>query len=233
MLRNSPLRALVLLSALNLIAPSQPPAETLTTVPRAALCVTEGAIEPLSGERMAVNVPKMRAYLNETTPQSVQAQFTYLGPTANTSSLGSGAFRTQFGFKLHAQDPCNLIYAMWRIEPESRLVVSVKSNPGQHTSAQCANRGYQNIRPVHSKPVPALHSGDTHWFRAEMNGQQLTVFVDKIPVWQGSVPAMALSFNGPVGIRSDNAHLQLELHAAKPLAGPPRPTPSCRASEEE
>ena len=50
---------------------------------------------------------------------------------------------------------------MWRIEPESKLVVSVKSNPGQHTSAECGNRGYRNIKPRRSTPVPVLHSGDT------------------------------------------------------------------------
>ena len=34
--------------------------------------------------------------------------------------------------KLRAEDACNLVYVMWRIEPQSRLVVSVKRNPGQH-----------------------------------------------------------------------------------------------------
>jgi hypothetical protein len=40
--------------------------------------------------------------------------------------------------------------------------VSVKSSPGKHTSAQCGNRGYQNIKPLRSTPVPAPSSGDTH-----------------------------------------------------------------------
>ena len=70
--------------------------------------------------------------------------------------LASGEMRRQFGLKLRAEDACNLVYAMWRIEPESKLVVSVKSNPGQHTSAQCGNRGYQNIKPLHSSPLPSL-----------------------------------------------------------------------------
>jgi len=135
----------------------------------------------------------------------------------------------QFGLKLRAQDACNLVYAMWRIAPESQLVVSVKSNPGQHTSAECANHGYQNIKPVRSKPVPTLGPGSNHWIRAQMNGAELTVFVDNSPVWEGSVPTVALGFNGPVGVRSDNARLQLELHALQPLTAPPGPTPTCRS----
>jgi hypothetical protein len=57
---------------------------------------------------------------------------------------------------LRAEDACNLVYLMWRIEPESRLVVSVKRNPGQHASAECGNRGYQNVKPRYSAPIPSL-----------------------------------------------------------------------------
>jgi hypothetical protein len=46
---------------------------------------------------------------------------------------------------------------MWRIELESKLVVSATINPGQHTSAQCGNRGYRNIKPRRGAPVPVLH----------------------------------------------------------------------------
>jgi hypothetical protein len=175
----------------------------------------------------------MRAYLNETIPQAIQAHFTYLGQTANPSRLGSGAIRTQFGFKLHAQDACNLVYAMWRIEPESQLVVSIKSNPGQHTSAQCANHGYQNIKPARSRPAPVLHPGEAHWFRAQMNGSEVTVFVDNSLVWEGPIPPVALGFNGPVGIRSDNARLQLELRAPQPQGTQSGPSPACRSGAEE
>lgn len=161
-------------------------------VPRSKLCVTEGAIEALPGDRLSVEVPKMRAYVNESInesmngsgPQAIQAHFNYLGPTEKQSKLGSGASRIQFGLKLHAEDACNLVYAMWRVEPESELVVSVKSNPGEHASSQCTNHGYRNIKPTRSKPVPALRPGDSHWIRAQMNGANLTVFVDDSPVWR-------------------------------------------------
>src|SRR5580704_5281987 len=86
-------------------------------IPRSNLCVTEGAIEELPGQKLSVTVPKMRAYVNALTPQDVEAQFTYLGSTGNEARLGSGELRRQFGLKLRAQDACNLVYAMWRIEP--------------------------------------------------------------------------------------------------------------------
>jgi hypothetical protein len=147
--------------------------------------------------------------------------------------LGSGALRRQFGLKLRAQDACNLVYAMWRIEPESKLVVSVKSNPGQHTSAECGNRGYTNIKPRLSVPLPALSAGGEHTLRAEMDGAQMRVFADGKLVWEGSVLPNALGFDGPVGMRSDNAHLEVEL-----LAGPARKAtvehaPACRAGPGE
>ena len=145
-------------------------------------------------------------------PDAIQKLKNLLG-----ARLGSGELRRQFGLKLRAQDACNLVYAMWRIEPESKLVVSVKSNPGQHTSAKCGNYGYRNIKPRHSIPVPALRSGRTHSLRAEMNGAEMMVFADNSLVWEGSVGPDALAFDGPVGIRSDNLRLQIELRAGLPL----------------
>jgi hypothetical protein len=172
----------------------------------------------------------MRAYVNAYTQPVAQVQFTYLGSTPNEVPLASGEMRRQFGLKLRAQDACNLVYAMWRIEPESKLVVSVKSNPGQHTSAECGNRGYQNIKPLHSSPLPALRSGEPHTLRAEMNGADTKVFADESLVWAGSVPADALVFEGPVGMRSDNTHLELNLQTGQPMQQPP---PGCRGPESE
>jgi hypothetical protein len=228
-MRHNLVSLLIFLSIFNPTANPQSPLD-FTPVARGQLCVTEGTIDALPGPRLSIDVPKMRAYLNEATPQAIQAHFTYLGTTPNPSRLGSGATRTQFGFKLLAQDACNLVYAMWRIEPESQLVVSIKSNPGQHTSSQCGNHGYQNIKPARSKPVPDLHPGDAHWFRAQMTGSEMTVFVENSPVWEGSIPPVAIGFNGPVGIRSDNARLQLELRAPQPSQS--GPSPACRSGAE-
>jgi hypothetical protein len=126
--------AVIFLNALSLGTEAKPPRTDLNPVSRANLCVTEGTIEQMPGGRLSVSVPKMRAYLNALTPQIAEARFTYLGSTGNEARLGSGELRRQFGLKLRAQDACNLVYAMWRMEPESKLVVSIKSNPGQHTS---------------------------------------------------------------------------------------------------
>jgi hypothetical protein len=215
-----------------LLAFSLTPSDSeLLPIPRSNLCVTEGSIDELPGQKLSVTVPKMRAYVNVFTPQNVEARFTYLGSTGNEARLGSGELRRQFGLKLRAQDACNLVYAMWRIEPESKLVVSVKSNPGQHTSGECANHGYRNIKPRHAIPVPVLRPGDTHHLRAQVNGQELKAFADNVLVWEGPVGEEALSFEGPVGIRSDNARLQLQLRA--PLPTQSQPAPACRSAESE
>src|SRR5271154_1016400 len=220
---------LIFLNALSLGAGAESPRTSLRPVSRASLCVTEGTIEQLPGERLSVSVPKMRAYVNELTPQIVEAQFIYLGSTGNEARLGSGELRRQFGLKLRAQDACNLVYAMWRIEPESKLVVSVKSNPGQHSSAECGNRGYRNIKPARSKLVPVLRPGSAHSLRAEMNGAEMKVFADNVLVWEGSVGPEAGSLEGPVGMRSDNARLQLELLAPEPRKL--QPALGCRSGE--
>jgi hypothetical protein len=195
------------------------------------LCVTEGALTALEGARLSVEAPKMRAYLNRLTRPLIEARFTYLGATAHDVPLGSGAMRRQFGLKLRAQDACNLLYVMWHIEPESKLVVSEKTNPGEHTSAQCGNRGYRNIKPASVAPLPALRPGDSHALRAELAGEQMRVFIDDSPAWAGSVGPVG--FDGPVGIRSDNARLKIELRVGSPLEGPAGQARACAASDAE
>jgi hypothetical protein len=209
------------------------PASDWFSVPHAKLCVTEGTIGQGSGNRLSVNVPKMRAFVTLRTSQEVEALFTYLGQTPGEKLLGSGEMRRQFGLKLRAEDPCNLVYAMWRIEPKSELVVSVKSNPGQHTSAACGNRGYQNIKPVRSSPVPPLRPGAAHTLRAEMNGAELRVYADNALVWEGSVGAAGGGLSGPVGIRSDNVRWELELRAGRASGAHPDYQLSCRPGAGE
>ena len=215
------------------IVPAKAPAPAWFSASRKSLCVTEGVIKEAAGNRLSVDVPKMRAYVNRWAAQAIEARFTYLGPTAGQVPLGSGEIRRQLGFKLRAQDGCNLVYAMWRFEPESRLVVSVKSNPSEHTSAECGNRGYRNIKARKSPPVPRLHPGEPHTLRAEMNGTEMAVFIDDTPVWQGNVGSEALSFDGPVGIRSDNARLELELRAREYAGVHPDYVLSCKSDAGE
>jgi hypothetical protein len=209
------------------------PATNWIAVPHGKLCVTEGAVESASGDRLSVNVPKMRAFVTIATTQEVEAHFTYLGKTPGEKPLGSGEMRRQFGLKLRAQDPCNLVYAMWRIEPESKLVVSVKSNPDQHASAECGNRGYRNIKPVQSSPVPLLRPGAAHTLRAEMNGAEMRVYADNNLVWEGNVGPEGGHLNGPVGMRSDNTRLEIELRAGQLSGAHPDYHLTCRPSAGE
>jgi len=202
-------------------------------ISRGDLCVTEGAVEEASGGRLSVDVPKMRAYANLATSPSAEIRFSYGGGTKNESALGSGQMRRQFGLKMRAQDPCNLVYVMWRVDPEPKLVVSVKRNPADHTSAQCGNRGYTNIKPRKSSPVPRLQPDESQTLRAEMQGDELRVFVDNREVWEGSVGADAASLEGPVGIRSDNVRFEFELKARKSNGTSGEHANPCKAGDSD
>jgi hypothetical protein len=195
-----------------------------TTIPldRGSLCVTEGEIQTSAGNRLSVDSTKMRAYVTLPTTDKMEAHFTHLGGTAEQSRLGSGEIRSQFGLKLHAQNACNLIYVMWRIQPESKIVVSIKRNPGQTMSSECGNRGYQNIKPQRASSVPVLRPGDSHTLSAELRGDALQVSVDGAQVWQGDLGPDASGLVGPLGLRSDNVRLTLALQAG--VSGPMRPS---------
>ncbi|MBZ5537408.1 MAG: hypothetical protein LAO31_15745 [Acidobacteriia bacterium] len=138
-------------------------------------------------------------------------RFRYLGPTERGSALGSGEMRRQLGLKLRAQDPCNLLYVMWRLEPKPGIVVSIKLNPGQHASSECENGGYRNIKPLRTAPVPELKTGVSHSLRAEMKGDNLTVMADDRVVWEGPIGNQALKLKGPVGLRTDNSRLEFQM----------------------
>ena len=200
---------------------------------RASLCVTEGSIEEESARRMTVSGPKMRAYLNRYSSDEAELRFTYLGATATQAGLGSGGSRQQFGLKLRAEDACNVVYVMWRLEPKSALAVSVKSNSGQHSSAECGNRGYQNIKPRFRAAIPALMPGQSHRLRADIRGQQLRAFVDGTLVWEGTLGAAAAALQGPIGLRTDNAHLEFELAVETPPGAVPHFVMSCRTRPHE
>jgi len=209
------------------VAIAQPRSGNWLTVSSSNLCVTEGAIEKTSANRLSVDVPKMRAYVNAWTAQSAELRFTYMGGTKQQSALASGQMRRQFGLKLHAQDACNLVYAIWRIQPESKLVVSVKSNPDAHSS-ECGNRGYVTIKPRKASAVPSLQPGQSHALRAEMKNSELRIYVDDREVWQGDVGSHAAQLVGPVGIRSDNAQLEFDLMAGEYEGAHPDYVKACK-----
>jgi len=226
-----------ILLSIALAAMSVATASASTVLPHrvsgADLCVTEGTIDAgPSSSFFTVDAPKMRAYVNAKPVQSIEARFTYLGATSHDVALGSGTMRRQFGLKLRAQDACNLVYAMWRIEPESKLVVSIKENPGQHLSAECGNRGYRNIKPQRATPTPKLRPGDAHTLRAELTSSAMIISIDETLAWQGPLGFDVLKWDERVGIRSDNVRVQFDLSTG-PLDRENSRNQSCKSEPAE
>lgn len=170
----------------------------------------------------------MRAVLGLPSKPEAEIRFRYLGETQERSLLRSGGERTQIGLKLRAQDDCNVVYVMWRINPISKLVVSLKSNPGQHAHAECENFGYSTMKAAKERPAPKIEEGSEHSLRAILDGTSLVVHVDGGAVWEGNIAGEALHFQGPVGLRSDNARFDFQF-----LARPENAAFSCGKKERE
>ena len=173
--------------------------------------VPDGRIEK-AGDRLMVSTKEMRATLKFPTPQDVTLKFTFLGATKEVSRLGNGEVRSQIGIKLRAQDTCNIVYIMWHFSPDQKIAISVKRNPGKRTHEDCLDNGYiNNTKPrVSALPQP-VHTNEPHTLSAKMSGSNLTVNADDVVVWEGDLGPVALEFDGPVGLRSDNAHVVFDF----------------------
>lgn len=187
-----------------------------TPVSLSRLDVTEGELRPGPDGQLTVNGPRMRAVVSGTTAASAELRFTVLGPTVQQVALASGEQRQQVGLKLRALDGCNLVYVMWRIAPKPGVVVNYKRNPGQHTSHECGNGGYTTVRPLRRVSVDAPAPGREHTLRTVLDGRRLRVWADGTLAWEGELPEEALASDGPVGLRSDNVRLALELYSPLP-----------------
>ena len=213
----------------------------LWRVDRSDLCVTNGAVSMLPGGRLAIDTPSSRAVVGtateSTADQRAEIRFRYLGPTQASKPLASGELRRQIGLKLRAEDTCNLIYAMWHIEPDTRVAVSIKRNAGMHTHEQCHAGGYENFKAQGRVNLAPIRPGETHTLRAELHGNDLTVAADGKVAWQGSLGNQPPSLNGPPGFRTDNARFELEYFTdrhAKSLPQAQRAPPGperCEMSE--
>jgi hypothetical protein len=192
------------------------------------MCVTKGAIQGGSWSKMEVTVPEMRAVVGYPTRFVAEARFIYFGPTKQEKPLGSGEIRRQFGLKLRAANGCNLVYAMWRIEPKQELVISEKLNPGQTTSAECGTHGYRNLKPTQDIKPPLLKEGQIHTLRAEAEGSSMKVFIDNKLHWEGLLDRQAVALEGPSGVRSDNGRFRFEFFSSEPVSG--RKNPPCHAA---
>lgn len=185
-----------------------------------ALCLTKGSIAD-----KAIEDPTMRGYARGTGGDAAQLTFTYKGESLETRQLASGQERRQIGLKLRAQDGCNVVYVMWRLDPAPKLDISVKYNPGKRTHEQCGADGYTKVKPYKKPFVPAFEYGKTHTLRAEIVGNELFAWVDGKLLWQGRLPDSAKTFTGPAGMRSDNVRFDLVELAAPTTEGE---APACK-----
>lgn len=189
------------------------PERTVKLVPITdELCVTKGNAK-VGG---TVIEPTVRAVAIGSRGDGAMIEWVYRGDTVATRELASGSVRRQLGLKLRAQNGCNLVYVMWRLDPKPMIEVSLKLNPGKVTHAQCGAEGYTKIRPTKSWPVPVLAEGDRHTLRAAISGDDLTAWVDDKVVWRGTLPESARALVGPAGIRSDNLAFDLVAFSAAP-----------------
>lgn len=203
-------------------------ADELAQVPANQVCVTRGEVAPLPDGRARVTAPKVRAVAAQAGPDAAELRFVYHGPTDESAALASGQLRRQVGLKLRAQDGCNLLYVMWRIAPKPGIVVSEKRNPGKRTHRECGANGYTNL--FVGKDVPAPSSGEPHTLKAALSGRTLRVFADGRLIWQGEVAASAAELSGPVGVRTDNARVDLALYAPPGRAAADR---ACKPTDED
>ncbi len=191
------------------------------------LCVTHGELA-----EARIEVPTFRAVAPEHAGDRAALTFLVRGATAEHRALASGQQRRQLGLKLRAENGCNLVYVMWRLDPKPQVEVSVKRNPGQRTAKECGADGYTKVRPLIATPPPAMTDTRAHDLRASINGDVLVASIDGQEVWRGLLPASARDLVGPAGVRSDNLELDLlgfEVDARGPEADE---AATCKAAAE-
>ncbi len=203
-----------------------PPPHDGQAVTLAQLDVTSGVVEEKAKAYLTTSSGAMRAVAPHTVGDAAELRFTYMGRARETTRLANGEVRSQVGLKLRAEDSCNLLYVMWRFDGEQRLAVSVKRNPGRRTHEECGAAGYVNIAPSFTAPMPTLAIGERHVLRASVAEGRLLVMMDELTIWEGELPPAALSLDGPIGLRADNAELDMELVPIRTLAPARDPPPT-------
>ena len=205
-------------------APAARTAPSIEVVPVAAdtVCVTTG--ELADG---AVTVPTMRGFARGAGGDAAQLSFIYRGESQDSRALANGDVRRQLGLKLRAQDGCNVVYVMWRLDPRPKIDVSVKVNPGKSTHEQCGADGYTKVRSRSKLYVPAYEYGSSHTLRAEIVGDEIYVWTDGRIAFQGRLPDAARALAGPAGFRSDNVAFD-HVELAAPKGTDAAPPPACK-----
>jgi hypothetical protein len=186
------------------------PTIEVSPIKRDDLCVTKGNVN----EGKAITEPTVRGYARGAGGDAAQLTFTYRGESHDTRELAGGQARRQIGLKLRAQDGCNVVYVMWRMDPKPKLDISVKLNPLAKTHEECGANGYTKVKPYKKMFIPMFELGSTYTLRAEIVGDELFAWIDGKLLWQGRLPEAARTLKGPAGIRSDNVALDVVELAA-------------------
>lgn len=200
------------------------PSSGLLPVRTDTFCPTAGRVVPQGDRALRVEIAGMRGVIASDTSRAGELAFIYRGPSQTVVPLANGELRQQIGLKLRAQDTCNVVYVMWQIAPKKGVWVSMKANPGQATHAECADRGYVTPKPLISATPPIIEPDVPHTLRAEIDGTHVIVHADGTEVWNGFVPDATLTFDGAVGVRSDNGTFDFELR----VPGGGRPDARCQ-----
>jgi hypothetical protein len=179
-------------------------------IERDELCITTGSIRRVE-DHLSIDGPEVRATLHTATHRAAEIRFTYLGPSAATAPLASGELRRQIGLKLRAQDTCNVVYVMWHIQPDARLVVAVKRNPGKRIHAECGAGGYTTIKPQIEVPLPPIILDSAHTLRAVLHANVVEAHTDGKLALSARIDQPALDFDGSVGLRTDNARFRFQF----------------------
>lgn len=197
------------------------PGAPLSRIGRDQICVTNGAVSALPDGRLAIQTASSRGVVPGSDGTIAEIHFRYLGPTVGLKPLASGQIRRQVGVKLQAQDACNLLYVMWHITPDSKIEVSIKKNPAQHTSAECHAGGYTILKPSRIVAMPPIHPGEAHTMRVTLDGDNLVVIADRQEAWIGTINGGLDGIDGPAGFRTDNARFEVEFFAVFRASGNP------------
>jgi hypothetical protein len=179
----------------------------LTQVTRNNLEVNSGPINEREPGCLSVSNAIIRATVPTAVANVASVQFRYLGQVEHPEPAQSGTVYNQIGLMLRAANPCNLIYIMWGRSPREELLLQVKRNSNQSTSAQCKGNGYHTIA---STPIPGFAVGEMHELTAEVGSTAdgdavVRVWIDWQEVMRSNIPAAQLGgiFGSP-GIRCDN-----------------------------
>lgn len=139
--------------------------------------------------------------------ESLSIKGVYDGPSDPTIANADGSIVRQFGIKMRNANTCNICYVMRVVEPISRIVVSVKNNPGMTLNAECRDGGYTSYASV---LISQIYPGQEYELSARIadGTNTLMVYYNKEPIWIGEVGA---AWSGIGGIRTDNVKTHLEV----------------------